>query len=105
MVNPTTMGEGPVVQRSQNTQGSPQVETAEHYLDYNFLDVMRSSVLGSNISSLFNTTAFNTTHNEQGVTLNWVLPDGKNTRLETLKEKHIVDFRAPGGKTGAMLVY
>ena len=106
-VYPMARGEGSITQPSQEKiqQGSPQVETAEHYLDDNFSDVMRSSVLGSNISSLFNTTASNTTHNEQGVTLNWVLPDGKNTHLETLKEKHIVDFPAPGGKTGAMLVY
>ena len=86
-------------------QGSPQVDTAEHYLDDNFSNVMRSSALGSNVSSLFNTTTFNTTHNEYKVTLDWVLPDGKNSHLEMLKDKHIVDFPAPGGKTGAMLVY
>ena len=86
-------------------QGSPQVDTAEHYLDDNFSDVMRSSALGSNVSSLFNTTAFNTTHNEHRVTLDWVLPDGKNSLLETLKDKHIMDFPAPGGKTGTMLLH
>ena len=78
---------------------------AQHYLDDNFSDVMRSSALGSNVSSLFNTTAFNTTHHEQKVTLDWILPDGKNSQLETLKDKHITDFPAPGGNTGAMLVY
>ena len=86
-------------------QGSPQVDTAEHYLDDNFSDVMRSSALGSNASSLFNTTAFNTTHNEHKVMLDWVLPDSRNSCLETLKDKHIMDFLAPGGKTGAMLVH
>ena len=50
-------------------QGSPQVDTAEHYLDDNFSDVMRSSAQRSNVSSLFNTIAFNTTHNEHKVTL------------------------------------
>ena len=86
-------------------QGSPQVDTAQHYLDDNFSDVMQSSALGSNVSSLFNTTAFNTTHNEHRVTLDWVIPDGKNSRLEMLKDKHIMDFPAPGGKKGAMLVH
>ena len=66
---------------------------------------MRSSALGSNVSSLFNTTAFNTTHNEQKVTLDWILPDSKNSQLETLRGKYIVDFPAPGGNTRAMLVY
>ena len=61
-------------------QGSPQLDTAEHYLDDNFSDVMRSSALGSNVSSLFNTTTFNTTHNKHKVTLDWVIPDGRNSR-------------------------
>ena len=37
--------------------------------------------------------------------LDWVLPDSKNSQLETLKEKHIADFPALGGSTGAMLLY
>ena len=57
------------------------------------------------MTSLFNTTAFNTTSNEHKVTLDWVIPDGRNSHLETLKDKHIMDFPAAGGKTGAMLVY
>ena len=93
-------------QSEENTrQKLPQIDTAQHYLDDNFSDVMRSSALGSNVSSLFNTTAFNTTHNEQKVTLDWILPDGRNTQLEMLEDKHIMDFPAPGGNTGAVLVY
>ena len=84
---------------------SPQMDMAQHYLDDNFSDVMRSSALGSNVSSLFNTTTFNTTHNKQKVTLDWILPDGKNSQLEMLKDKHIADFPALGGNMGAMLVY
>ena len=84
---------------------SLQIDTAQHYLDDNFSDVMRSSVLGSNISSLFNTTALDTTHSDEKVTLDWILPDGKNTQLENLRDKHIANFPAPGGNTGAMLVY
>ena len=84
---------------------SPQIDTAQHYLDDNFSDVMRSSALGSNVSSLFNTTTFTTTHSEQKVTLDWILLDGKNSQLETLRDKHIMDFPVPGGNTGAMLVY
>ena len=81
------------------------MDTAQHYLDDNFSDVMRSSALGSNVSSLFNTTTFTTTHSEQKVTLDWILLDGKNSQLETLRDKHITDFPVPGGNTGAMLVY
>ena len=58
------------LQSDQNTQQkSPQIETAQHYLDDNFSNVMRSSALGSNLSSLFNTMALNYTHNKQKVTL------------------------------------
>ena len=83
----------------------PQIDTAQHFLDDNFSDVMRSSVLGSNVSSLFNTTTFDTTHSDQKITLDWILPDGKNSQLETMRDKHIADFPAPGGNTGAMLVH
>ena len=83
---------------------SPQIDMAQHYLDDNFSVIMRSSALGSNVSSLFNTMTFNTTHDKQKVTLDWILPDGKNSQLETLRDKYIADFPAPGGNTGAMLV-
>ena len=37
--------------------------------------------------------------------MDWIIPDGRNSHLETLQEKHITNFPAPGGKTGAMLVH
>ena len=43
---------------------SPQGESAQQFLNNNFSDVMRSSAIRSNVSSLFNATAFTTTHNE-----------------------------------------
>ena len=118
-----TMEEGAIVQTpNENTRNnskgekglqeeenllntSPQMDTAQHYLGDNFSDVMRSSVLGSNVSSLFNTTTFNTTRDKHKVTLDWVLPDGRNSQLETLQDKHITDFPAPRGTTGAMFVH
>ena len=61
-----TTGESEMINpRGGDAQGgSPRMDTAEHYLDDNFSDVMRSLAIGSNVSSLFNTTAFNTTNNE-----------------------------------------
>ena len=97
-------GNGPQGEEDSQKE-SPQMDIAQHYLDDNFSDVLRSSVLGSNVSLLFNTTTFNTTHNDQKVTLDWILPDRKNSQLETLRDKHIADFPAPGGNTGAMLVH
>ena len=86
---------GNLLQGEEDSQKElPQMDTAQHYLDDDFSDVMRSSVLGSNVSLLFNTTTFNTIHNDQKVTLDWILPDGKNSQLETLRDKHITDFPA-----------
>ena len=65
--------------QQESPHHSPQGESGQQYLDDNFLDVMRSSAIGSNVSSLFNTTAFTTTHNKQKITLDWILPDGKNS--------------------------
>ena len=53
---------------------------------------------------MFNTTTFTSTYNKPKITLDWILPDGKNSQLETLTDKHIADFPVPGGNTGAMLV-
>ena len=92
-------GNGPQGEEDSRKE-SPQIDTAQHYLDDNFSDVMRSSVLGSNVSSLFNTTTFDATNSDQKVTL-----DGKNSQLETLRDKHITDFPVPGGNTGVMLVH
>ena len=80
---------------------SPQIYAAQHYLDDNFSDVMRSSALGSNMSSLFNTMTFTTTHRKQKVTLDWILPDGKNSQLESLRHKHIMDFPSTRRKHGS----
>ena len=91
-----------------NQQESPRQslhgDSAQQYLDKKFSDVMRASALGSNISSLFKAKTFMSTYNEHKITLDWVLPDGKNRQLETLTDKHIADFPAPGENTGAMLV-
>ena len=64
---------------------------------------MRTSAIGSNVSSLFNATAFMSTYNKQKITLDWILPDGKNSQLENLMNKYFTNFPTPGGNTGVML--
>ena len=101
-----THNENVNTQSEENQEWQPlQPEIAQHFLDDNFSDVLRSSAIGSNISSLFNITTLNTTQNKQKVTLDWILPDGRNSQLVTKKEKHIADIPTPKGNTGAMLVY
>ena len=96
--------EGANSKEQDSPQESLQGDSAQQYLDDNFSDAMRTSAIGSNVSSLFNATAFTSTYNEQKITLDWILPDGKNSQLETLTDKHIANFLAPGGNTGVMLV-
>ena len=60
---------------------------------------MRTLAIGSNVSSLFNAMTFTSTYNEQKITLDWILPDGKNSQLETLTDKHIANFPVKGGNT------
>ena len=73
----------PIKSDSNPQQESPhqssQGESAQQFLDDYFSYMMRSSAIGSNVSSLFNATTFTTTHNEQKITLDWILPDGKNS--------------------------
>ena len=90
--------------QQESPQQPPQGEGVQQFLDDNFSDVMRSSTIGSNVSSLLNTTTVTTAQNEQKIMLDWVLPDGKNSWLEMLTNKHIADFPAPGGNTGVMLI-
>ena len=94
----TPMGEHNAQSNKNLQQKSPQIDTAQHYLDDNFSDVMRSSALGSNVSSLFNTTAFNTTQNEQKVTLD-LDPSGWQIycRLPSTWRKHRSDVSVSSG--------
>ena len=96
--------EGANSKEQDSPQKSLQGESAQQYLDDNLSDVMRTSAIGSNVSPLFNATAFMSTYNEKKIILNWILPYCKNSQLETLMDKHIANFPTPGGNTGAMLV-
>ena len=103
--NPTKIEE---VSREENT-GSPDstpqdIIDGQQFMDDNLSDVMRHSAIASNLSSLLNLTSTTTQKTERPATMDWILPDGLNTKLESITAKGIADFPAPGTNNGAMLV-
>ena len=96
------------VSREENT-GSPTesiqgMVDGQQFLGDNLSDVMRNSAIASNLSSLLNFTTTTTQKPETPVTLDWILPDGLNSKLENVTTKEITDFPAPGTSNGAMIV-
>ena len=83
------------------TQG---IVDGQQFMDDNLSDVMRNSAIASNLSSLLNFTTTTTQKLEGQVTMDWILPDGLNSKLEHVRAKEIADFPAPGTNNGAMLV-
>ena len=83
------------------TQG---IVDGQQFMDDNLSDVMRNSAIASNLSSLINFTTTTTQKPEGQVTMDWILPDGLNSKLEHVSTKEIADFPAPGTNNGAMLV-
>ena len=77
---------------------------SQQFIDDNLSDVMRNSAIASNLSSLLNFTTTTMQKLEKPATLDWILPDGLNSKLESMTAKEIADFPAPGTSNGAMIV-
>ena len=79
------------------------ITDGQQFMDDNLSDVMRNSAMASNLSSLLNIT--NTTAPRTApVTMDWIIPDGLNSKLEEVSNKEIADFPVPGTNHGAMIV-
>ena len=121
------MGEGGAIGGNTQPQGTPQHPTkveevsredntrspmdlvqgimdGQQFMDDNLSDVMRNSAIASNLSSLLNLTATTAQKPEKPATMDWILPDGLNSKLEDIATKEIADFPAPGTSNGAMMV-
>ena len=96
------------VSREDNTRSPMElvqsIVDGQQFMDYNLSDVMRNSAIASNLSSLLNFTATITQKPEKPATLDWILQDGLNSKLENITTKEITDFPAPGTSNGAMMV-
>ena len=99
--NPTKTEE---VSREENTVTpadiAQDIVDGQQFMDDNLSDVMRNSAITSNLSSLLNFTQ----KTDRPATMDWILPDGLNTKLESVTDKEIADFPAPGTNNGAMIM-
>ena len=101
--NPTKTEE---VSREENTETptsiAQDIVDGQQFMDDNLSDVMRNSLVTSNLSSLLNFTTTTAQKTDKPATMDWILPDGLNTKLESVTEKEIADFPALGTSNGAM---
>ena len=86
------------VSKGENTRSPTDlvqgIVDGQQFMDDNLSDVMRNSAIASNLSSLLNFTATTTQKPEKPATLDWILPDGLNSKLENITTKEITDFPA-----------
>ena len=103
--NPTKTEE---VSREENTVTpadiAQDIVDGQQFMDDNLSDVMRNSAITSNLSSLLNFTTTTAQKTDRPATMDWILPDGLNTKLESVTDKEIADFPAPGTNNGAMIM-
>ena len=103
--NPTKIEE---VSREENTRTpadiAQDIVDGQQFMDDNLSDVMRNSAIASNLSSLLNFTMTTAQKTDRPATMDWILPDGLNTKLESVTDKEIADFPAPGTNNGAMIM-
>ena len=79
--------------------GSPTNLMGEIVDGQQFMDlfhVMRNSAIASNLSSLLSITATTAQKTEGIVTMDWILPDSLNSKLEDMADKEMSNFPAPG---------
>ena len=86
---------------------SPDSQTSAvtgEFLDDNQGDVLRTSIQGRQ-NPHSNTQQDSNTHDSSPwLSMNWVLPDGTNTKVEEVVNKTIANFKSPGGGGDAMIL-
>ena len=85
--------------------GNVTTDLLDQYMDENYTDVLRTSVLNP-ISYLSLPSVKTSPHHTQQrlMAMDWYVPDGSNRRIVEVPEKKIADFHSPGGGTGALIL-
>ena len=85
--------------------GNVTTDLLDQYIDENYTDVLRTSVLNPN-SYLSLPSVKTSPHQTQQrlMAMDWYVPDGSNRRIVEVPEKKIADFHSPGGGTGALIL-
>ena len=85
--------------------GNVTTDLLDQYIDENYADVLRTSVL--NPSSYLSLPSGKTPphHTQQRLlAMDWYVPDGSNRRIVEIQQKEIANFHSPGGGTGALIL-
>ena len=91
--------------RGPREQGNTTSDILDHFIDDNYGDVLRSSLL--NPSSYMSLPSVKTSPPQpqpRTMAMDWYVPDGTNCRVVEIPERKIADFRSPGGGTGALIL-
>ena len=85
------------------TPEQPIPNLIDGYMGDELEDVLQNShLLQGSFSALLATES--RTQDNKPMPLAWVVPDTTNRTLEEIEERTIVDFRSPGGGTGALII-
>ena len=91
--------------RGPREQGNTTSDILDHFIDDNYGDVLRSSLL--NPSSYMSLPSVKTSPPQpqpRTMAMDWYVPDGTNRRVVEIPERKIADFHSPGGGTGALIL-
>ena len=85
--------------------GNVTTDLLDQYMDENYTDVLRTSILNPNSYLSLPSVKTSPHHTQQRLmAMDWYVPDGSNRRIVEIPEKKIADFHSPGGGTGALIL-
>ena len=91
--------------RGPREQGNTTSDILDHFIDDNYGDVLKSSLLNpSSYMSLPSVKTSPPQSQPRTMAMDWYIPDGTNRRVVEIPERKIMDFRSPGGGTGALIL-
>ena len=91
--------------RGPREQGNTTSDILDHFIDDNYGDVLRSSLLNpSSYMSLPSVKTSPPQSQPRTKAMDWYVPDGTNRRVVEIPERKIADFRSLGGGTGALIL-
>ena len=91
--------------RGPREQGNTTSNILDHFIDDNYADVLRSSLLNpSSYMSLPSVKASPLQPQSRTMAMDWYVPNGTNHRVVKIPERKIADFHSPGGGMGALIV-
>ena len=91
--------------RGPREQGNTTSNLLDHFIDDNYGDILRSSLLNpSSYMSLLSMKTSPPQAQPRIMAMDWYVPDRTNRRVVKIPKRKIADFHSPGGGTGALIL-